>query len=113
MRCEREEDRVDIESPAAGVVACGARLRRGGTCTLAPSPGKRRCFQHGGARGIGAPAGNANAHRHGLFSAAEIAERRRINDVIRECNAFGRMVERSMKEAPDWGLYRRTRSLRP
>jgi hypothetical protein len=53
---------------------CGARLRRGGHCALPPSPGKRRCFQHGGARGIGAPKGNDNAFKHGFFTEVETAE---------------------------------------
>ncbi len=102
-------------APGAGAtqVRCGARLRRGGGCPLPPSPGKRRCFQHGGARGIGAPKGNDNAHKHGFFSQVETAQRRRINAVIRECEAFGRRVEQEMKEAPDWGRYRATRRLRP
>ena len=97
----------------AGEACCGARLRRGGSCPLPPSPGKRRCFQHGGARGIGAPTGNDNARKHGFFSHAETAERHRINAFIRECEAFGRRVEEEMKAAPDWGRYRATRRLRP
>jgi glucans biosynthesis protein len=50
-----------------------------------PAYGKRRCFQHGGARGIGPPKGSQNARRHGLFSREAIAERRRINGFIRQC----------------------------
>jgi glucans biosynthesis protein len=64
---------------------CGARLRQGGTCRLPPAAGKRRCFQHGGARGIGAPRGSRNAWKHGVYSAAQIAERRQINAFIRQC----------------------------
>ena len=64
---------------------CGSRLRTGGTCPLPPAAGKRRCFQHGGARGSGAPAGNRNNWRDGFYSRAAIAERRRINGFIREC----------------------------
>jgi hypothetical protein len=54
-------------------------------CPLPPAAGKRRCFQHGGARGIGPPQGSRNAHKHGFFGREAIAERRRINAFIREC----------------------------
>ncbi len=64
---------------------CGARLRTGGTCALSPVAGRRRCFQHGGARGIGAPKGSRNARKNGLFSAPEIARRRQLNAFYREC----------------------------
>jgi hypothetical protein len=64
---------------------CGAQLRQGGRCPLPPAYGKRRCFQHGGARGIGPPKGSQNARRHGFFSRAAIAERRHINGFIRQC----------------------------
>jgi len=110
MDVGREEGTADAPATAAH---CGARLRRGGCCPLPPSPGKRRCFQHGGARGIGAPKGNDNARKHGLFSQVEMAERRRINAVIRECNTLLLRVDAEMRAAPDWELYRATRRLRP
>jgi hypothetical protein len=103
------------EDGAAPTMAarCGARLRRGGGCPLPPSLGKRRCFQHGGARGIGAPKGNDNARKHGLFSVVETAERRRINAVICACNALLLRVDAEMKTAPDWECYKAARRLRP
>ena len=64
---------------------CGARLRTGGSCPLSPAAGKRRCFQHGGARGIGAVTGNRNNWRDGFYSREMKAERRRINGFIRQC----------------------------
>jgi hypothetical protein len=67
------------------VPRCGARLRTGGTCRLPPAAGKRRCFQHGGARGSGAPAGNRNNWRDGFYSRAMKAERRWISGLIRRC----------------------------
>jgi hypothetical protein len=66
---------------------CGARLRRGGTCALPPAAGKRRCFQHGGARGSGAQAGNRSALKHGAYTHEALAERRAINAFIRRCLA--------------------------
>jgi hypothetical protein len=69
----------------AAAPRCGARLRTGGACPLPPAAGKRRCFQHGGARGSGAPAGNRNNWRDGFYSCEMKAERRRINGFIRQC----------------------------
>jgi len=77
---------------------CGAKLRQGGTCALPPSAGKHRCFQHGGARGIGAPAGSQNARKDGFFSHAAIAERRRINGFIRQCLQTLREVDEMLKK---------------
>jgi len=39
---------------------------------------------HGGAPGSGAPRGNQNARKHGLFTAEAIAERGRIQDLLGE-----------------------------
>lgn len=80
------------------VPRCGARLRQGGSCRLPPAPGRHRCFQHGGARGIGAPNGNRNARKHGVYAAAEIAERRRINAFYRQCVQTLRDLEEAWKE---------------
>jgi len=77
-----------VSAPASGEEAaprCGARLRTGGNCPLPPAAGKRRCFQHGGARGIGAAKGNKNNWRDGFYSREATAERRQINGFIREC----------------------------
>ena len=68
----------------AAAPRCGARLRTGGTCSLPPAAGKPRCFQHGGARGSGAPEGNRNNWRGGFYSRAMKAERRWINGLIRQ-----------------------------
>jgi glucans biosynthesis protein len=64
---------------------CGAKLRSGGSCDLSPVPGRRRCFQHGGAQGIGAPAGNRNAWKDGFYGRTEKARRRQVNAFIRDC----------------------------
>jgi hypothetical protein len=77
---------------------CGARLRQGGACPLPPTPGKRRCFQHGGARGSGAAKGNRNAHKHGLYTREAIAEQRAFNAFIRDCLATMREFEKRSRE---------------
>jgi glucans biosynthesis protein len=76
-----------VSAPADGTDAaqCGARLRTGGRCALPPAAGKRRCFQHGGAHGIGAPKGNRHNRRDGLYTREAIAERKRFNEFIRDC----------------------------
>ncbi len=37
---------------------------------------------HGG-KSTGAPKGNQNAHKHGYYSAASIAQRREVSELIR------------------------------
>jgi uncharacterized protein YjcR len=63
------------------VQKCGARTRSGGACGRLPMAGKKRCDMHGG-KSPGAPKGNQNALRHGYWSAAGVAFRRRIDRAI-------------------------------
>jgi hypothetical protein len=63
---------------------CGAKTRASGSCRSPAVSGKRRCRMHGGARGSGAPSGNQNARRHGLFTGEAIAERKQIRDLLGE-----------------------------
>jgi len=74
-----------VEANGEAAPCCGARLRTGGSCPLPPTAGKRRCFQHGGARGVGAPKGNRHNWRDGFYTREAMAERKRINGFIREC----------------------------
>jgi uncharacterized protein YjcR len=39
---------------------------------------------HGGAPGSGAPRGNQNAFKHGLYTKAAIEERHRVRQLIRQ-----------------------------
>jgi len=55
---------------------CGAKSRTGKPCKLPPVTGKRRCRMHGGAAGSGAPKGNKNALKSGLYTRAMIKRRR-------------------------------------
>jgi hypothetical protein len=63
---------------------CGAKTRTGGPCRAAAVRGKRRCRMHGGTPGSGAPSGNQNARRRGLFTREAIAERKQIQALIGE-----------------------------
>ena len=55
---------------------------------VAGGAGKGRCRMHGGAPGSGAPLGNCNALRHGLYSAEAIAARQAIRALLRESREF-------------------------
>jgi hypothetical protein len=72
---------------------CGAKTRAGGPCRAPAVRGKRRCRMHGGAPGSGAPRGNRNARRRGLFTGEAIAERKRIQALLGEV----RMLLQGMK----------------
>jgi hypothetical protein len=63
---------------------CGAKTRSGGSCRAPALRGKRRCRMHGGAPGSGAPRGNKNARRNGLFTSDAIAGRKQIQAVLGE-----------------------------
>jgi hypothetical protein len=68
--------------PMTASPRCGARTRAGGSCRAPAMRAKRRCRKHGGAPGSGAPKGNRNARRHGLFTRDAIAERNRAQDLL-------------------------------
>jgi hypothetical protein len=92
---DREPD--DAATAGVAVAACGARKRDGTRCALPPAAGRRRCFQHGGARGIGAPKDNRNAWKHGLDGREWLAERRRRNDFMRLCRLTLLLLDEEMK----------------
>ena len=61
---------------------CGAKTRSGRPCQAPAVNGKKRCRMHGGAKGSGAPKGNQNALKHGLYTREAIAERKALRDLI-------------------------------
>ncbi len=63
---------------------CGAKTRKGTPCQAPAVSGKARCRMHGGAKGSGAPMGNQNALRHGLFTAEQRAFDKHVRELIRE-----------------------------
>jgi hypothetical protein len=63
---------------------CGAKIRSGGPCRSPAVRGNKRCRMHGGAPASGAPMGNLNARKHGLFTKDAIVERRRIQALLGE-----------------------------
>ncbi|HEX7562110.1 MAG TPA: HGGxSTG domain-containing protein [Bradyrhizobium sp.] len=62
---------------------CGARTRSGMPCRSPAVEGKKRCRMHGGAPGSGAPRGNKNAVKHGLYTREAIAQRRQLAELMR------------------------------
>jgi hypothetical protein len=63
---------------------CGAKIRSGGSCRSPAVRDKRRCRMHGGAPESGAPKGNQNARKHGLFTRDAIAEGKQIQALLGE-----------------------------
>ena len=72
---------------------CGARTRSGKPCRSPAVAGKTRCRMHGGAKGSGAPKGNKNALKHGLYTREAMAERKALMDVIRQARETLREID--------------------
>jgi hypothetical protein len=71
--------RADAVEPA---LRCDDALRHAGR---SPAVGwKKRCRMHGGAPGSGAPPGNKNALKHGLYTREAIEERRHWRALMRQ-----------------------------
>jgi hypothetical protein len=66
---------------------CGAKTRRGSSCRSPAVSGKERCRMHGGARGSGAPRGNQNARKSGLYTREAKARRRSVRDFLRQAQS--------------------------
>jgi hypothetical protein len=56
--------------------------------------GKKRCRMHGGAPGTGAPIGNHNALKNGLYTRAAIRQRKITRQLIREARNTVREIWR-------------------
>jgi len=70
--------------PMTSSPRCGAKTRSGARCKSPAVTGKKRCRMHGGAEGSGAPEGNKNALKHGLYTRSAIAERKELTNLLRE-----------------------------
>ena len=62
---------------------CGAKTRAGGACQSPAVAGKQRCRMHGGAKGSGAPKGNQNALKHGIYTRKALEEQLFLSDLMR------------------------------
>ena len=72
---------------------CGAKTRAGTPCAKPREPGRPRCRMHGGAPGWGAPRGNKNALKHGLYTREAIQERRQLRALMRQSRRLIRDIE--------------------
>jgi hypothetical protein len=77
-------DHARNTGPMRASPRCDAKTRTSGSCRSPAVRGKSRCRMHGGAPGSGAPRGNQNACRHGLFTGEAIAERKQIQALLGE-----------------------------
>jgi hypothetical protein len=82
-----ETDSIKIYNPMESELPmhlsprCGAKTRRGAPCQ-SPAMPNGRCRIHG-AKSAGAPKRNRNALKHGLYSAAVVANRRKVGALSR------------------------------
>ena len=72
---------------------CGARTRKGTPCQAPAVRGKTRCRMHGGAKGSGAPIGNRNALKHGMYTKAALEEQKALRNMIRQMNESLREID--------------------
>jgi hypothetical protein len=72
---------------------CGAKTRSGKPCMSPAVHDKRRCRMHGGAPGSGAPRGNTNALKHGLYTREAIEERRQLRTLMRQSRLLIQDIE--------------------
>jgi uncharacterized protein YjcR len=70
--------------PMLSSLRCGAKTRSGKPCQSPAVQGKKRFRMHGGAPGSGAPRGNQNALKHGLYTREALAQRRQVSELIRQ-----------------------------
>ena len=71
-----------------GAPRCGAKTREGTPWQSPAVNGKRRCQMHGGAKGSGAPLGNQNAFKHGMYSGDTRAFERKLRAMLRDNEEF-------------------------
>jgi hypothetical protein len=67
---------------------CGAKTRSGRPCQSPAVSGKRRCRMHGGAPASGAPRGNKNALKSGLYTREALEERRQLREFLRQSRSL-------------------------
>ena len=79
--------------PMLSSLRCGAKTRSSRPCKSPSVHGKSRCRMHGGAPGSGAPHGNKNALKHGLFTRETITERNQIRELVRQSRKFLMRIE--------------------
>ena len=72
---------------------CGAKTRSGKPCRSPAVQARKRCRMHGGAAGSGAPRGNENARKHGLYTREAMAERRQLAELMQQSRRLIMKIE--------------------
>jgi hypothetical protein len=88
-----KNDHARNTGPMLTGLRCGAKTRSGKPCRSPAVQGKKRCRMHGGAPGSGAPRGNKNAQKHGLYTREAIAQRRQLSELIRQSRQLMLKIE--------------------
>jgi hypothetical protein len=83
---------------------CGAQTRSGKRCQSPAVLGKKRCRMHGGAPGSGAPRGNKNALKDGLYTREAIEERWNLHALLRQSRLLIQRIKRYDHTAGDFEL---------
>jgi uncharacterized protein YjcR len=78
----KNEIQSHASNPFINVPRCGAYSRRTGKPCRQPAMANGRCRMHGGK--AGAPRGNVNALKHGLYTREVIVRRQYLRELIRE-----------------------------
>src|SRR5262245_11407521 len=102
VRCGVECRRFGFVRSRRRARSCGARTRGGNACRAPAVPNGRR-RGHGGPS-PGAPKGNKNALKHGLYTGEAIAQRREMSAWMRAMRALARNgIINSGKDGSDSG----------
>ena len=75
---------------------CGAKTRTGMRCGSPAMSGKARCRMHGG-KGSGAPKGNHNALRQGLYTKEVLARQAKLREYRKRLTATIAVIEGELK----------------
>lgn len=78
--------------PMQSAPRCGAATRSGGSCCAPRIIGATRCRMHGG-KGSGAPKGNCNALKDGLYTAAMQKRASRVRGLLRAVRSLSNIAE--------------------
>ena len=78
---------------------CGARTRSGAPCLSPRVAGAGRCRMHGG-KGSGAPKGNRNAFKDGLYTARMRERAAMVGDLTAEQRDIVAAIEQLLLETP-------------
>jgi hypothetical protein len=89
--------------PMLSSLRCRAKTRSGKPCRSPAVVGKKRCRMHGGAPGSGAPRGNKNPLKRGLYTREAIEDRRQLRALIRQSRM---LILKTLSECLRAGGYR-------